>query len=66
MGALGDWITTEEAARLTGYNVQHIRRLVRSGKIKSQKLGRDYVIDRKSLDDYVRNEGYGPQPRRGA
>jgi len=61
MGALGNWLTTQEAAKLTGYNVEHIRRLVRSGKLKAQKLGRDWVIDRTSLLEYLRTEGHGPQ-----
>jgi excisionase family DNA binding protein len=48
-----DWITTAEAADLSGYHVDHVRRLVLSGKIKAQKFGRDWQVSRKSLLDYV-------------
>jgi excisionase family DNA binding protein len=34
-----DHITTDEAAKLTGYTRQHIRRLIRQGKIKAEKFG---------------------------
>jgi len=42
-----------EAAELSGYHVDHVRRLVLSGKIKAQKFGRDWQVSRKSLLDYV-------------
>ena len=63
MGALDNWLTTQEAAKLTGYNIQHIRRLIRTDKLIARKLGRDWVIDRNSLLDYMKLEGRGPQPR---
>ncbi len=63
MGKLGDWLTTNEATRLTGYNAEHIRRLVRSGKVKAQKWGRDWMIDRVSLFEYLKSEGRGPQEK---
>jgi excisionase family DNA binding protein len=34
-----DYITTDEAAKLTGYHREHIRRLIRRGKIRAQKFG---------------------------
>ena len=34
-----DWITTAEAAQLSGYNEQHIRRLARANKIVAEKKG---------------------------
>lgn len=43
-------ITCEEAARLLGYTVQHVRRLVRDGKLQGVKLGRDWVLSRDSVD----------------
>jgi excisionase family DNA binding protein len=36
-----EWITTAEAAELTGYHVKYLRRLVREGKIAGAKRGRE-------------------------
>jgi len=50
-----DWITTEEAVELTGYNPLHIRRLVRAGKINGRKFGSVWQISRLSLLDYLKS-----------
>jgi len=57
------WITTTDAKTLTGYNAEHIRRLVRAGKIKSKKWGKEWMIERNSLLAYVESEGRGPRTR---
>jgi len=48
-----EWITTAEAAELTGYSSVTFRWLVREGKIKGQKRGRDWFLDKKSVLAYV-------------
>jgi len=35
------WLTTQEAAALSGYDIQHVRRLARQGKIGAVKRGQD-------------------------
>lgn len=47
-----DWITTKEAAELTGYSVQYIRRLMRQERVVARKWLRDWAISRKSLLEY--------------
>ena len=39
------WMTTEEAAKYSGYDVEHVRRLARQGKIGAVKRGRDWWIE---------------------
>jgi len=51
---MADWITTREAAKLSGYHPEHIRRLIKTQKVKAQKFGEVWQIDRHSLLDYVR------------
>ena len=58
-----DWITTTEAVNLTGYSQEYIRRILRTGKIKGRKWGRDWMVDRDSLVEYMR-EGKRRGPRR--
>ena len=36
---MADWISVDEAAELSGYNVQHIRRLIRGKQIAATKKG---------------------------
>ena len=64
MTPLGDWLTTQEAAALTGYNVQHVRRLARAGKIEAKKWGRDWIVNRVSILAYIETDGIGPEPKR--
>ena len=47
------WITTQEAATLSGYNVYHIRRLAVRGRIEAKKQGRDWFLNRDSVLAYV-------------
>ena len=63
-----DWITTAEAAELSGYHVDHVRRLVLANKVKARKWGRDWQVSRTSLLAYVRKteemgKRRGPKPR---
>ena len=50
---LSEVITTAEAARLLGYTPQHVRRLVRDGRLEGTKIGRDWVILRDSISAYL-------------
>jgi len=48
------WITTQQAIELTGYHVDHIRRLVKSGRVKAQKWGIQWQVNKADLLAYVR------------
>lgn len=48
------WITTVEAAELTGYHLVHIRRLIIADKVKGRKFGPLWQVERSSLLAYVR------------
>ena len=63
---MADWITTAEAVKLTGYHPVHLLRLVRAGKIKAQKFGIVWQVDRASLQAYVRTSEKSGDKRRGA
>jgi excisionase family DNA binding protein len=49
-----DWITTAEACKLSGYHVDHVRRLLRSGEVKGRKWGSAWQVSRQSLKDYLK------------
>ena len=48
-----EWITTTEAAELTGYSSVTLRLFAREGRIKGCKRGRDWFLDKKSVLAYV-------------
>lgn len=67
--AKDDWITTKEAAELTGYHRNHILRLLEAGKVKAQKWGIQWQVSRKSLMAYrlqAEKSGAKRGPKTGA
>ena len=58
------WLSVAESAKLSGYNPEYIRRLIRSGKIKARKFVTVWQVDRLSLISHLRESkkaGRGPR-----
>jgi Helix-turn-helix domain len=51
-----DWITLRDAAKLSGYHPEHIRKLMRENRIKGRKVVIVWLVSRKSLDAYLREQ----------
>ena len=49
-------LTVPEAARRVGRNPETVRRWIRQGKLRSQKIGTQHLIDERDLDALV--DGY--------
>ncbi|MDO8567002.1 MAG: DUF5011 domain-containing protein [bacterium] len=47
------FISTKEAAELSGYTSDYLSRLARSGKISGQRVGHTWFIDRESLAHFL-------------
>ncbi len=47
------YISVQAAAELTGYNLQYLRRLLRSGKLEGIKIGQLWLIEMQSLETYI-------------
>ena len=66
----GDWLTAKQAAEISGYNVETIRRLLREGKIQAKKFTFVWMISQESLLEYVTQANasddtrFGPKSRR--
>ena len=45
-----EWVTTTEAAEITGLSMRRIQELCKEGKYKAQKRGRDWLIEKESLN----------------
>ena len=65
------WVTTAEAAEITGYNRKHVMRLAlqmwrqpeaeRSIKVRRRSIYELWLPD---LMNYIKNIGNGPEPKR--
>ena len=49
-----DWITTAEAAEISGYHPEYVRRLVRNNQIRARKFGVVWQVDRRALSKYLK------------
>ena len=63
-----DWITTNEACKLSDYTSRHIRRLLEDGLVAGQRWGRDWQVSKSSLIEYMQRAGNkgekrGPKPK---
>ena len=47
------WITVDEAAKLTEYHPEHIRRLIRQKRIEARKFATVWQVDKLSLFRYL-------------
>ena len=50
---IDQWITTAEAAQLSGYSTVHIRRLIRASEVDAKRWGRDWQVNSESLLNYL-------------
>ena len=50
----GEWMTVQEAAKLTGYHAEYLRILIREGKLNARKFGTVWAINKSSLLTYLR------------
>jgi excisionase family DNA binding protein len=50
----GEWLTVNEAAEQSGYDPEHIRRLIRDSEIKARKFSIVWMVNRESLLEYVK------------
>ncbi|MCA9935610.1 MAG: helix-turn-helix domain-containing protein [Ardenticatenaceae bacterium] len=51
--SVSEWITTAEAAELSGYHVERIRELLRESKVAGRKFGPIWQVNRTSLFEYL-------------
>jgi len=50
---LNNLITIKEAAECSGYCLQYLRRLMRTGKLAGIKLGQVWLIQMESFEEYL-------------
>ena len=60
---IGDLITIEQAAELSGFTSRHIRKLAKKGGIWAVKLGRNWFTTAQTIQEYLDQERK-PGPKR--
>ena len=53
MPDLTEYIETSQAAEKLHYHVEHVRRMMREGSLQGIKIGHTWLVQRKSLEEYV-------------
>jgi excisionase family DNA binding protein len=48
-------ISVQAASKCTGYNIQYLRRLLRSGALKGVKIGQMWLIEMNALETYLQH-----------
>jgi excisionase family DNA binding protein len=48
-----EWLTTAEAAELSGYHAEYIRQIIKTGKVRAKKFGPVWQVSKQSLLDYL-------------
>ena len=59
------WITTAEAAKLSGYHPVYLRELIRDEKIRGKKFGIVWQVNKQSLLDYLQSAKQSKDKRWG-
>jgi len=60
-----EWLTVQEAAKLTDYHAEYLRLLIREGKIAARKFGPVWAIDKSSLLTYLKTAEKSADRRHG-
>jgi hypothetical protein len=64
-----EWITVTQAAEISGYNAEYLRRLMRNKKIEFRKFSFIYQVNKESLLNYLKeaekttDKRYSPKPK---
>jgi len=63
-----EWITTTEAAHISSYHPDYVRKLLQAGKVNGRKFGTTWQVDRQSLLTYLeqvnaQGDRRGPKPQ---
>ena len=48
-------ITVKDAACHSGYNIQYLRRMLRSGALSGVKIGQMWLIEMDALENYLKH-----------
>ena len=56
-----EWLTVNEAAKVSGYHPEYVRQLIREGKVNAKKFSIVWMVDKESLLTYMKDQEKPPQ-----
>ncbi len=56
-------LTLKEASQMSPYSADYLNLLARKGKLKARKIGRDWLITKPDLFEYLRKQQLDSQSR---
>ena len=60
-----EWLTIQQAAKISGYHAEYLRIIVRAGKLVAHKFGPVWAISKKSLLSYLQTAEKSDDGRQG-
>lgn len=60
---MSQYITLKEAAKISGYHQDYLGQLIRSGKLRGRKIGKDWLTTQSALFEYLRSQNRKPLGR---
>ncbi len=57
------FLTTKEAADKLGLSIRAVQKMIESGRLKANRVGRDYLITLESLENIERKSKAGRPPK---
>lgn len=51
----GEWLSVSQAAEMSGYHPEYIRRLIRRGELEARKFSIVWQVRRESLQAYIQD-----------
>ncbi len=52
MPDLDDYVTTQEAAKIFEFHIEHVRRMLREGDLQGLKVGKTWLVSKESIRKY--------------
>ena len=50
-----EWLSVNDAAEISGYHPEYIRRLIRNGEVEARKFSIVWQVRRESLESYIQS-----------
>lgn len=63
-GILDKLISLAEASQISNLSQDHLRRLAEQGKLKAQKIGRNWVTTKEAVEEYLQNRRPPGRPKK--
>ena len=60
MAIFEDFITLKEAGSISGYHPDYIGALIRSNKVKGKKVGKNWFVSKKEVQEYFTTQHFAP------